>query len=125
MAWEEIEFGCNDCGKFFITRLHKRLGGKDVLVQCPGCSRKHPRSISAAGDVTGAYIERLYKDGEGKRLSRNHKENEGEVILGLKCTLSDKSRFDKVNTAKTRDKGGFLSRLWLRAHGHGDDDEQS
>lgn len=112
--WEEIEMECNDCAHFFIVRLHRRLKGKDILVQCPGCDRRHPRTISENGEVVGTCIERLYRDGVGKRLVRNHQEDKGELIIGLKSTLSDKSRFDKV-PASTRDPGGFLSRLWLRA----------
>lgn len=121
MAWEEIEFNCNDCNKFFIVRLHKRYGGKKVLVECPNseCKRKHPRTVNTSGtdmDEIEPFQERLYQYGEGKRLQRSGgQENKGEIILGLACTLSDESRFDKKNFAKDkRDKGGFLSRLWLK-----------
>lgn len=114
-CWEEIEFGCNDCSKFFIARLHRKFHD-DCLIECPNCGRRHPRKVSSSsGELTGDPIERLYRDGEGKRLKRNFKEDSGEVVLGLKCTVSDESRFDKKNFAKDgRDKGGFLSRLWVR-----------
>ena len=117
MAWEEIEFGCNDCSKFFVIRLHERFGGKKVMVECPGCKRRHPRTINKAGtDFNGIYKDRCYKYGEGKRLFRSGgEEGKGEIILGLKCTLSDESRFDKKNFAKDeRDKGGFLAKAWLK-----------
>ena len=66
-------------------------------------------------DKISSFEKRLYKDGEGDRLKRSGgQEGHGELIIGLACTLSDESRFDKVNFTKTKDKGGFLARLWTR-----------
>lgn len=83
---ETIEFECNDCHKYFFVRLNLAIE-QDVLIACPNpkCGRKHPRTIKK-GELTGEAIERLYKDGVGKRASRNNMENEGEVIIGLSCT---------------------------------------
>lgn len=113
MPRETIEFECNDCGKYFCVRLNLALE-KDVLIQCPNakCNRQHPRTIEK-GELTGDAIERLYKDGVGRRAKRNLKEGKGEVIIGLACTLSDTSRLDKIKETNAK-KGGFLAGSWLR-----------
>lgn len=88
MPRELISFECNDCRKWFMFPLNLQLE-EDVLVECPNCGRQHPRTLSK-GEMTGKAIVRIYEDGTGPRMERNSKEGKGQVIIGLKSTLSDK-----------------------------------
>lgn len=75
------EFWCNDCDGAFFANLSLGLN-KKVLVVCPKCGRKHPRSIK-----DGIIVDAGGRDGEG------------EEILTTMATYSKTSR-----TAAMREK---------------------
>jgi len=104
MAREVIEFECNDCHGFFPLNLHLGLDG-DFMVECPNCHRMHPRRIEKGELVGMSSVEALmYRDGVGKRISRNNKENAKlDVITVPKSTYTKESRFAKMKTASEGD----------------------
>jgi hypothetical protein len=113
---ELIELFCNDCNGYFHVNLNLSIEG-DFRFECPQCGRRHPRTVRA-GEVVGDVIERIYKDGVGKRLSRNHGEDRGELIMVPKSAYTKKSILKDIETANGENKEGFLASLWARSvHG--------
>lgn len=109
MGREIIEFECNDCQGFFIVNLNTEING-DFRFVCPECQREHPRTVEG-GKLVGREIERLYKDGIGKGVTRNGAEGRGERILIMKSAYSREKRLGKL------ERGGFLAELWCRTFG--------
>jgi predicted Zn finger-like uncharacterized protein len=110
MAREMIEFECNDCQGFFRINLNLGVDG-DFVVECPKCKRQHPRSIKK-GEVVAATVEaRIYRDGEGKRIKRNGKENmKLDVISVPMSAYSKESCLAKIKTASD---GDFAKQSWF------------
>jgi len=106
---ELIEINCNDCNGFFTVNLNLGLDG-DFLIECPNCGRKHPRRVNR-GDVKSPWNDRIYKNGEGKRITRKNTSDEGELIQVPLSAYSKESRLKKIES------GGFLASKWLKLVG--------
>jgi len=117
MARRIFEFYCNDCDGWILVNLNEGLRGQ-VIVQCPNCGRRHPRTLEGSGEMTMPTFEVKVAGKSKVKFVRGGMDNTDEVIVPMPSAYSKKSRLDVVQHKKT---GGLVGtvELWLQ-HAMGD-----
>ena len=111
-----FEFYCNDCDGWILVNLNEDLRG-DIIVQCPKCGRRHPRTL-VDGELTMPTFEVKVAGKSKLKIIRGGADSADEVIVPMPSAYSKTSRLDLVQHKKT---GGLVGtvELWLQ-HAMGD-----
>jgi hypothetical protein len=111
MARRIFEFYCNDCDGWILVNLNEELRGS-ILVQCPACGRRHPRTL-VNGELATPTFEVKIAGKSKVHIVRGGSDLADEVIVPMPSAYSKESRLDKVQHKKT---GGLVGtvELWLQ-----------
>jgi hypothetical protein len=55
------EFYCNDCDGYIMIQITANMHDKKVVIVCPECDRKHPRTIKKGQIIDNSHSSESYE----------------------------------------------------------------